>query len=212
MAELISVREAARRIGVSDTAVLKAIKAGRVLVHSRNPTNGRPMLAWPAVQHQWNANTDSAKRTHVGATGTSARREKYAPTPPEVVLPVVGEEAPEPTPAPYMPTQAAATMPAAEDQMPAAGKGPSYAQSRAVRELYAAKLLKLEHEERIGKLVPADQVKVDAFKTARTVRDGLLNIPDRVAHILAAETDPARVHHLLSNELRTVLSQLSSHE
>lgn len=203
--ELISVREAARRIGVSDTAVLKAIKAGRVLVHSRNPTNGRPLLAWPAVQHQWNANTDSAKRTHVGATGTSARREKYAPTPPEVALPVVGEEAPEPTPA-------TTTTAAAEDQMPAAGKGPSYAQSRAVRELYAAKLLKLEHEERIGKLVPADQVKVDAFKTARTVRDGLLNIPDRVAHILAAETDPARVHHLLSNELRTVLSRLSTHE
>lgn len=203
--ELISVREAARRIGVSDTAVLKAIKAGRVLVHSRNPTNGRPLLAWPAVQHQWNANTDSAKRTHVGATGTSARREKYAPTPPEVALPVVGEEAPETPPA-------TTTTAAAEDQMPAAGKGPSYAQSRAVRELYAAKLLKLEHEERIGKLVPADQVKVDAFKTARTVRDGLLNIPDRVAHILAAETDPARVHHLLSNELRTVLSRLSTHE
>ncbi len=89
------------------------------------------------------------------------------------------------------------------------GGGPTYAQSRAVRELYLARLAKIEFEERAGKLVSRDEVTVAAFTKARTVRDNLLNIPDRVAAMLAAESDPGRTHQILTDEIRKALIELS---
>jgi len=87
--------------------------------------------------------------------------------------------------------------------------GPTYAQSRAVRELYLARLAKIEFEERAAKLVSRDEVTVAAFTTARTVRDNLLNVPDRLAAMLAAEDDPTRVHEILTEEIRKALIELS---
>ncbi len=90
-----------------------------------------------------------------------------------------------------------------------AAHGPTYAQSRAVRELYLARLAKIEFEERASKLVSRDEVTVAAFTRARTVRDNLLNIPDRLSAMLAAESDPTQVHQILSDEIRKVLIELS---
>jgi phage terminase Nu1 subunit (DNA packaging protein) len=87
--------------------------------------------------------------------------------------------------------------------------GPTYAQSRAVRELYLARVSKIEFEERAAKLVSRDEVTVAAFTKARTVRDNLLNIPDRLAAMLAAEVDPTQVHKILSEEIRKALNELS---
>lgn len=202
--ELIGIRETARRLGVSDTAVHKAIKSGRVKVAGKHPTNGRPLLAWPQVESDWLNHTDNSKRTHVGPTGTSKVRSKYAADTPEVHLPTVNDERPSAPP----PVADAPRKP--DDQGDAvAVKSPNINQSRAVKEAYAARLAKLDYEERIGKLVPAEQVKVDAFKVARSVRDALMNIPDRVSNLLAAETDPAKVHAMLADEIRIVLSKLS---
>jgi hypothetical protein len=89
-----------------------------------------------------------------------------------------------------------------------ASLGPSFAQSRAVRETYLARLAKIEFEERSGKLLSRDEVTVAAFTVARTVRDNILNIPDRVAALLAAEANPARVHQILSDEIRKALIEL----
>ena len=43
----------------------------------------------------------------------------------------------------------------------------------------------------------------------RQVRDGILNVVDRVADILAAESDPRRVRKLLEGELLQALEVLS---
>lgn len=199
MSELIAIREFARRVGVSDTAVHKAIKAGRVSLGEPNQANGRPRLQWPQARDQWMANSDATKRTHVGPQGGSPRRDSY------------GGNAPAPAP---LPTRAQTLAGEAEDapSVAAAGPGPagpSLAASRAVREAYQARLARIEYERAIGKLVDADAVKVSAFKTARAVRDGLLNIPDRIAADLAAESDRSRVHAMLSRELRDALRSLS---
>lgn len=182
--ELIGIRETARRLGVSDTAVHKAIRSGRITIAQRHPTNDRPLLAWPQVAEDWARQTDASRRTHVGGTGDSPVRKKYAGKP-EIVLPTAGG-------------QASTSLPG----------GPSYAQARAIREGYEARLAKLEYEERIGKLVSVEAVKVDAYKVGRQVRDALLNIPDRVAHEIAAETRPDRVHDILTRELRVALEAL----
>lgn len=193
MSELIGIREAARRLGVSDTAVHKAIKTGRAKIAGRHPTNGRPLVAWPDIEQDWHRNSDPTRRTHVGPQGDSPRRASYAGNePPPAPMPTVSQVAAEPQPSTPM------------------GAAPSLAQSRAVREAYQARLAKLEYEKAIGKVIDADTVKVQAFKVARQVRDGLLNIPDRVAAELAAETNPAKVHARLYRELRDVLATLAA--
>jgi phage terminase Nu1 subunit (DNA packaging protein) len=88
--------------------------------------------------------------------------------------------------------------------------GPSYAQSRAIREAYQAKLAKLEYEERIGKLIDADQLRIEAFKIHRRVRDAILNIPDRCSPQLASMSDQAEVHAYLNQEITAALRQLSA--
>jgi len=87
--------------------------------------------------------------------------------------------------------------------------GPSYAQSRAIREAYLARLAKIEYEERLGKLISRDEVQVAAFNKFRMFRDGMLNIPDRVAAMLAAEGDPRKVHEILTAEIRKALNEFA---
>jgi hypothetical protein len=77
-----------------------------------------------------------------------------------------------------------------------------YNKARAVREHYQARLAKLEFEEKTGKLVPADEVKVTAFNLFRRYRDHMLNIPDRLAAILAAEPEAAKCYEILATEIR----------
>jgi phage terminase Nu1 subunit (DNA packaging protein) len=86
--------------------------------------------------------------------------------------------------------------------------GIDYVTARALNEQYKAAVKKLEYEERIGKLVDAKKVQEIAFDTARRVRDSLLNIPDRLSALLAAEPNEIKVRELLTKEIRQALSEL----
>ena len=76
--------------------------------------------------------------------------------------------------------------------------------------MYAARLQKLEFEERSKKLVPYDQLKLQLSKLHLTVRDNLRTIPDRIAPLVAAETDPAKIHSIITNEIRDCLEGLKT--
>jgi hypothetical protein len=82
-----------------------------------------------------------------------------------------------------------------------------YTKARAVREHYQARLAKLEYEERVGSLVSKAEVQVAAFNELRRFRDHMLNIPDRVAAMLAAETETARCYEIIATETRKALSE-----
>jgi hypothetical protein len=88
---------------------------------------------------------------------------------------------------------------------PIINSGPSYAQSRAIKEAYHARLAKLSYEEKTGSLVKIDLIKVAWFNTLRVLRDRVLNMPDRMAPLLSAEGDPKVIRDLLDKELRQVL-------
>jgi pyruvate/2-oxoglutarate dehydrogenase complex dihydrolipoamide acyltransferase (E2) component len=96
--------------------------------------------------------------------------------------------------------------PPAAEPMPG---GLDYARARAVRENYMARLAKIDFEERSGKLVSRDEVQVAAFNKFRTFRDGMLNIPDRVSAMLAAESDASKVHGSLTTEIRKALLEFA---
>jgi len=86
-----------------------------------------------------------------------------------------------------------------------------YSKARAIREYYQASLAKIEYEQKVGKLLPKDEVQAAAFNTYRQFREQLLNIPDRVAAIIAAETgmDTKKVHEILTAEVRHALNEFA---
>lgn len=86
---------------------------------------------------------------------------------------------------------------------------PDLNESRARREHYQAELAKLQVTQQRGELVPVDQVKKEAFALGRSVREALANLADRLSHQLAGETDPARIHQVLSDEHRSALRELA---
>ena len=82
-------------------------------------------------------------------------------------------------------------------------------EAQTKKEQYLASLRKLEFEEKSGKLIPADEAEREFFDLGRTIRDSLLNIPDRIGSLLAAESDEIKVTEILTNEIRQALEVLS---
>jgi hypothetical protein len=86
---------------------------------------------------------------------------------------------------------------------------PDLNESRARREHYQAELAKLQVAQQRKELVPADEIKKQAFQIGRSVREALANLADRLSHQLAGETDPVVIHQLLSDEHRDALLSLA---
>lgn len=86
---------------------------------------------------------------------------------------------------------------------------PDYQTSRAIREAYAARLAKLEYEERTGKLISAEDVSVRTFNLARRMRDRMLTLPRRLSAAFAAEQDARTIEQRLEDEIRQALEELS---
>ena len=84
-----------------------------------------------------------------------------------------------------------------------------YEAARTEKEIYRAKMAKLNYERLEGSLVYSKDVKEAAFESVRLLRDQLLNIPGRVAPIIAAEKDPKKTHEILDKEIRQCLESLA---
>lgn len=96
--------------------------------------------------------------------------------------------------------------PRAPGGQPAAGRGgPTLTEAQRRVALERAASIRLSNRQKRAQLVPAAEVRRDAFAAARSVRDAVLGVADRVASELAAESDPARVHARLLEELRGAL-------
>ena len=68
----------------------------------------------------------------------------------------------------------------------------------------------LEIGVRKGELIEKVLVEKSAFSTGRIIRDGIMNIPDRVSGVLAAETSQEKVHQILTKENREALEALTN--
>lgn len=79
---------------------------------------------------------------------------------------------------------------------------------RTRREEQQARLAEIEVRERLGELVEWDKVEALNAATAVMMREALLVIPDRLAAVLAAESDEIRVRALLDAEIRGALELL----
>ena len=196
MNELMGRNEYARHRGCAPNAVAKAEDDGRIAAAVVRDEKGVFVgIKWRLADELWTQNTDpvEAARSKVAP----AHRDALAlttPTPGSAAASVA--DASEPSPG------MDAAGPASSDQA-------DYLAARAKREGFQAKTAELEYLQAIAELVPAGEAREVAFRRYRTLRDKMLNIPERVASVIAAERDPARVHKLLTDEIKRVLNELS---
>jgi hypothetical protein len=161
--------------GGSLAAVQKAIEAGRIRL-----INGK--IDPEVADIQWERNTDPTQQKR-GASGGSLDWTSSSLHRP-------------PTPAATPRTSAdvcTGVPPEARLMRTSVSRIREAARADAAR----AELLEYELEQKRGNLVRAEDVKRAAFEKARVARDALMAIPDRLAPLLAAESDPAKVHAIL---------------
>ena len=89
-------------------------------------------------------------------------------------------------------------------------KNDEYMTSRTRRESAEAEMAELKLAEQHGHLIRVDAVKQALANAFTATRDSLLQIPSRLAAVLAAETDAAKVHELLQLELYRALEGMSA--
>jgi hypothetical protein len=109
--------------------------------------------------------------------------------------PVDDIDAPAPT------QQSAGVAPSARPADGLGQGGASFGQARTIEMVFRAKLRRLEFETKQGKLIEAEVYRKTTANAFRAFRDGMLGIPDRVSTVVAAESDPKKVHLALKTEI-----------
>lgn len=81
--------------------------------------------------------------------------------------------------------------------------------ARTRREIAEANLAEMREAEERGDLIRVAAVKSTLATSFATARDALLQIPARMAPLLAADSDPVNVHNTLHSEIHQALQHLA---
>jgi hypothetical protein len=183
----LSIRAYARHRGVTDTAVHKAIRSGRINALADGTIDPDQADA------QWERNTSSPK------TGTQRTAVKVKV--PEVDGEGGGDRG----------GAGAATNTGSGGGAGGAG-GTSLLQARTVNEVVKAQTNKVRLARLKGELIDRPQAIAHVFKLARSERDAWLNWPARVSAQMAAklELDAHTMHVALENAVREHLQELGN--
>ena len=185
---LITCAELALLKGVSKASVSKALQSGRI-AGAVVMEGGKRMLDREMALQLWDQNTRRGHHAPVRAPDAPKRDRASAPP------------APPPRDVAAELKRLVAHLP--DDQIP------DLYESRGRKEHYQAELAKLQVAQQRKELVSAEDVKKEAFTMGRAIRDGMMNIPDRLAAQVAAISDPREVHRVMTEEIRVALRMLA---
>lgn len=193
----MSLREYARRRGVSLYAVQTAIASGRVTAVRRDEAGKVVAIDAVAADAQWAANTDQVEAARTGADPTRGAVMTGEPDDRDRGADLVD----------------AAAAPAGAESAPAAGGEKSdtngYQASRADRERSEAQLARIKLQERLGQIGSIEGFQRAVTAAAQMTQDRILQVPSRLAAMLAAETDPIKIEALLTRELKDALDGIA---
>ena len=188
MKQGISIREFARRDGVSDTLVRKALKLNRLEAFEDGSLN--PEL----VGSNWREGNAKGANSANPVVRTSPKG-SHAANPSSVDGETLEEEA---------------------ARLIESGGEANHAYAEALRrkENYLALLRQLEYENKSGSLVELEVAEKILFEQARASRDAWLNWPTRVGPLLAADLglEADRVVGALTEYVHKLISQLGEPE
>ena len=185
----LSIRAYARHRGVTDTAVHKAIRSGRINALADGTIDPDQADA------QWERNTSAPK------TGTQRPTVKV----PEVDGEVGGGGE-------RNGAGAAINTGSGGTSSTGGSGGTSLLQARTVNEVVKAQTNKVRLARLKGELIDRPQAIAHVFKLARSERDAWLNWPARVSAQMAAklELDAHTMHVVLENAVREHLQELGN--
>ena len=86
----------------------------------------------------------------------------------------------------------------------------SFAQARTADMVFRAKLRKLEHDVRVGKLVEADLVKQRWAVIYVAIKERILSWPNRIAPEVTPLTDERQVRDVMMREARALIGDLKT--
>jgi hypothetical protein len=176
----------ARRIGVSETAVRRAEKAGRI---GRDADGSWDLTK---VQAAWSSNTDPSQQRRPPGRGQSRPVRTAMKPVPEAAVGAFRE-----------------TL--RESGEPVSAGGMTFVQARTANEVLKAQERRVRLQRMKGELVDRAKAVAQVFKLARDERDAWVNWPARVAAIMAAEleVDPHKLHTILERHVREHLAELA---
>ena len=86
----------------------------------------------------------------------------------------------------------------------------TYADSKAHREKFLAKLAELDFKIKKGEYILRADAESTSFEAARMIRDALLNYPSKIALRVVGKTDIKDIEYELEKEIQTILGNLSN--
>ena len=181
-----SNRKLADQLGVSETAVRRAEKAGRI---GREPDGSWDLAR---VRAAWTGNTDPAQQRGAPSAGDESRRAaRRAVKPvPEAALGAVRE-----------------TL--REHGEPVSTGSITFMQARTANEVLKAQERRVRLQRMKGELVDRAKAVAQVFRLARDERDAWDNWPARVAAMIAAELEleQHQLHAVLKRHVRQHLTE-----
>lgn len=179
--------------GGSHQAVSKAIKDGRLTDRSIERRGRRWLIDPERADAEWAAMTTASKLRDPDAIAEGKRSAKRnAPAQPGLF----GE----------LGDDLAGLEPS---RLAGAESGQTKAALDRVQTAVRTKLLLLELKERTGELVNKADVSSAVFGIFRQAREELLQVPERISDLVAAEADPQVVRKMIRGELVATLERLS---
>lgn len=194
---LVSLSDLARACGVSRQVISYAAKQGKITTHR---VNGKPMVHLESAKAEFESN----KLTRQGGPKPKPEPEPQPkPKKKKAVSRKIGS--------PVEPVKTKIVEIPKPIEVPTF-QGMTTADAERKKKVYDARSAELKYLEQAGELVRADEVKEKAYEVARKTRDAILSLPARIAHEIAAETDPRQAELLLSRELVKCLKNLIGDE
>lgn len=187
--ERISIKEFARRLGVTDTAVKKAYKAGKIvngIVYP--PEGGNPYVLPDVASREWAQHYDETY-------------ERRSPT----LASKLAAAAQQPTPG-----QAQAQVQPADAGDATVVGNSSLANAKRLQALLTVKRMELELRRQQGELVELRKVNDELFVAGKEIRDGVLGVVDRVIDDVMSCTTRGQAFLVLHNALSQELERISN--
>jgi hypothetical protein len=183
-----SNRELGRHLGVSETAVRRAERAGRI---KREPGGGWDLAK---VKAAWASNTDQAQQRPARGGRSAAKPRALKPVP-EAALGAVRDTLRE----------------HGEPIVAGPGQVMTFMQARTANEVLKAQERRVRLQRMKGELVDRAKAVAQVFRLAREERDAWINWPARVAAMMAAEleVDTHKLHTVLERHVRDHLADLA---
>ncbi len=200
--KLLSQLAYAKHRGCTHGAVRKAILSGRLKKALVTDAAGKVSIDPVIADSEWQSNTSPAMQRGAAAPTPAAKtpakpaksgNTRTTPVSPDAAKPIK--------------LDALGVMMTGADE--GSGESVSMADARALKEHYLALLAQLDYNVKSGVLIEANAARQAGFAMARTARDKLLTIADRLAPVVAGVTDQFECHRLITEEIRKAISGLN---